>query len=297
MLRFPANRIDLRSLKVYFPGGPATLAKSDRYVVVDLWSESEEPEAEWYEGSHLSALLPLRAALLQGDMSAAYLSWLLAAQAEAISGADKEPPVPSGLRTPTASLMALAEFLRIDRDLVAAAAENSPESEFDTAALRRWVRTLSAQEKDRWLTKAVNDPTLPIGMDLRAVFRRKNPTGRRKPRTVSTLFARAEVLRLDREKVEAERAARARRQAEANHRRRLAALAREGVKAWRRLEQLVEARRYDEAARLTVDLRDATLAHGKTGAFDKRLAALKKQYARRRGYLNALKQQLDRPLT
>lgn len=297
MLRLPITRIDPPSLSAYFPGGPAKLTKSKRQVVVDLWSDSEEPEDDWFERGRLGALVPLRAALLEGDMSAAYLSWLLAVQAEEVSGSDKEPPVPSGLRKPNGPLVALMRFLRIDQNLVAAAAENCSESDINGKALRRWLLSLPRQEKDRWLTKAVDDPTLPIGTDLRAAFRRQRPPSRQKPRTVSRLLARAEELRLEREKTEAKRAARARRQAEVVRKRHLAALNGKGAKAWGHLEQLVESRQYDDAVRLTVDLRDAAHATGKADAFDKRLAVLKKKHARRRGYLNALKRQLREPST
>jgi hypothetical protein len=41
---------------------------------------------------------------------------------------DLEPPVPPGLATPTAPQRALADFLRLDDDLLAIAAETSPHS-------------------------------------------------------------------------------------------------------------------------------------------------------------------------
>ena len=74
MLRLPATAVDLRRLKPYFPGGPATLAKVGKHLIVDLWSDSEEPEDDWFEArGRLGALVPLRSELLHGDMSAAYL--------------------------------------------------------------------------------------------------------------------------------------------------------------------------------------------------------------------------------
>lgn len=192
MLRLPASQVDLRRLKPYFPGGPATLTKAGKHLVVDLWSDSEEPEDDRFEaGGRLGALVPLRAELLQGDMSAAYLAWLLAVQAEEVSGPAKEPPVPAGVREPNASLSALAEFLRIDRDLIAAAAEGSQDDSLDAEALRKWVRAQPAREKDRWLLRAIDDPSARIGTDLIAAFRREQPSvPRTKPRTVSTLLAR-----------------------------------------------------------------------------------------------------------
>jgi hypothetical protein len=51
-----------------------------------------------------------------------YLGWLLAVQTEEIDGDTLEPPVPPGLGDLNASLDRLADFLRLDRDLIAAAA-------------------------------------------------------------------------------------------------------------------------------------------------------------------------------
>jgi len=292
-LRLPASQVDLRQLKPYFPGGPATLTKSGKHLVVDLWSDSEEPEDDWFEaGGRLGALVPIRAELLQGDMSAAYLAWLLAVQAEEVSNSAMEPPVPAGLREPNASLIALAEFLRIDRDLMAAAAEGSQDDSLDPEALRSWIRARPAREKDRWLLKTIDDPSARIGTDLIAAFRREQPVPRTKPRTVSALLARADELRLLREEAEAKQAEKDRRRAEAARKRHLATLAKHGNKAWTRLERLIEDRKYDEAVTLTVDLRDTAVLSGRTDDFETRIVAVRKEHSRRRGYLDRLKGRL-----
>lgn len=293
MFRLPASQVDLRQLKPYFPGGPATLTKAGKHLVVDLWSDSEEPEDDWFEaGGRLGALVPLRAELLQGDMSAAYLAWLLSVQAEELSDSAKEPPVPAGLREPNASLIALAEFLRIDRDLIAAAGEGTQDDAPDAEALRKWVRARPAREKDRWLLRAIDDPSARIGTDLIAAFRRGQPVPRTNPRTVSALLARADELRLMREEAEAKQAEKDRRRAEAARKRHLAALAKQGNKAWVRLERLIEDRKYDEAVTMTLDLRDTAVLSGHADDFETRIAAVRKEHSRRRGYLDRLKRRV-----
>jgi hypothetical protein len=295
MLRLPASQVDLRQLKPYFPGGPSTLTKVGKHLVVDLWSDSEEPEDDWFEArGRLGALVPLRAELLQGDMSAAYLAWLLAVQAEDVTRSAKEPPVPAGLREPNASLIALAEFLRIDRDLVAAAAEGSQDDSLNAEALRSWIRSRPAREKDRWLLKAVDDASARIGTDLIVAFRREQPMPPRKPRTVSALLARADEIRLVREAAEAKQAEKDRRRTDAARKKHLAALTKQRAKAWTRLERLLEDRKYDEAVKLTLDLRDAAVSLGRTDDFETRIAVVREQHARRRGYLDRLKVQLGR---
>jgi hypothetical protein len=293
MLRVPASQVQLRQLKPYFPGGPATLTKAGEHLIVDLWRDSEESEDDWFEaGGRLGALVPLRSELQQGDMSTAYLAWLLAVEAGEVAKSAKEPPVPAGLREPNASLIALAEFLRIDLDLMAAAAEGSQDDALDADALRSWIRSQPAREKDRWLLKAIDDPSARLGSDLIAAFRREQPVPRTKPRTVSALLARADELRLLRERAELEQAEKDRRRSDNARKRHLAALTRQGDKPWRQLDRLIDDRKYDEAVTLTTDLRDAAALSGGLDGFEARVAAVRKEHARRRGYLDRLKGRL-----
>jgi hypothetical protein len=294
MLRLPASRVDLQQWKPYFPGGPATLTEMEEHVVIELWCEAEEPEDDEFEAGLLGVLTPLRAQLLQGDMSAAYLAWLLAVQAEEVTASTREPPVPAGLREPSAPLAAMIEFLGIDPDLVAAAAEGGDEAGLDPAAVRAWVTSLPLPEKDRWLSKAIDEPNLPIGTDLLATFRRQAFSRPARGRTVAELRARAEELQVAREELEAKQAAAARTKAEAARRKHLAALARQGEQAWERLDKLIDDRKYDQAVRLTIDLRDVALTAGHIAEFEERLAAMRKRHSRRRGYLDAVKHELGK---
>jgi hypothetical protein len=124
MLRLPRAAVDVTQLRAYLPGGPASLATSGEHAVVDMCSETDEPEDDWYQAEHLcGSLTPLRAELLRGDLRAAYLAWLLAVQDRQVAEETVEPPVPHGIGSPSALLQALAEFLRLDRDLIAAVAE------------------------------------------------------------------------------------------------------------------------------------------------------------------------------
>lgn len=293
MLRLPASQVDLRQLEPYFPGGPSRLTKAGKHLVVDLWSESEEPEGDWFEAEGwLETLVPLRSQLLQGDMSAAYLGWLLAVQADDVSSDDKEPPVPARLRKPDASLIALADFLSIDRDLMAAAAEGSQDESLDAEALRSWVRSRPAREKERWLLKTIDDPSARLGPDLVAAFRRAQPVPHTKSRTVATLLARSDELKRLRAEAKAEQQEKERRRVEAARQRHLASLAKQGDEAWNRLERLIEGRKYDDAVTLAVDLRDAAGLSSRTDDFEARLAVVRKKYSRRRGLLDRLKARL-----
>ena len=196
MFRLPIAAVDVDALRAYLPGEPATLSTTGKYTVLHLCSETEEPEEEWWEAGHLAAsLTPLRAELLRGDLRAAYLAWLLAVQDDEVDPDACEPPVPRGLGELSAPLEALVDFLRIDQDLLAVAAESSGEAGGDAGRFREWVRQLPPGEQQGWLLRAVDNPDLALGSVLLGAFRRAQPAvADRQGRTVAQLLARAEEL-------------------------------------------------------------------------------------------------------
>jgi hypothetical protein len=146
-------------------------------------------------------LTPLRAELLRGDLRAAYLAWLLAVQDRRVAEETMEPSVPHGIGSPSAPLQALAGFLRLDGDLLAAAAEADPETGMATdeaGRFRTWVEDLPVPEQQRWLLRAAAQPELPLGAELLSAFRRAHPTAAAPRRTVGELLGRAAQLRATR---------------------------------------------------------------------------------------------------
>jgi hypothetical protein len=202
MFRLPLHAVSLDDLRACVPGGPVTLTVTEHHVVLDLWSETEEPEEEeeWFEDGQLQAsLTPLRAELLRGDRRVAYLAWLLAVQAGELDPDTPEPRVPHGLDTPTASLAALTSFLRVDPDLLAAAAEAGVEDADELHRFRSWVARLPAREQQRWLLRAADNLDLAVGSALLGEFRRAHPpVAAEQARTVAQLLARAEERRAER---------------------------------------------------------------------------------------------------
>jgi hypothetical protein len=290
MVRLPLTTVDLDALRAYAPGGPVTLTTTGDHAVLDLWSEVEEPEDDWFEAGHLAAsLTPLRAELLRGDRRVAYLAWLLAVQDGEVDAAALEPPVPRGLATGSAPLAALADYLRLDQDLLTAARESDEQDRDEPDRFRAWVKRLPPQQQERWLLRAADNPDLPVGSELLGEFRRAHPPATTEQRTVARLQARAEELRAARRRAAAERAAQARAAAAAARSRQLAGLVRRGDAAWRELEQLVETRAYDQAVRLAMDLRAAAAQAGRPEEFDRRIAEVKQRHARRRGFLDRLR--------
>jgi len=295
MLRLPVRSVDVAALKPYFTGRRTKLMKAGAFVVLDFWSDDEErrDEEEWLEGGRLAALTPLRAQLLGGDLSAAYVAWLSSVQSGDVRAGTREPAVPPGLANPAAPIAALAELLRVDRDLLAAAAEASTTPLGDTRDLRAWIKARSVAEKERWLLRAADRPETSLGVELLAAFRKARPNKSSAPRrTVGELLARAEELceaRHAAEKVANEHAqvvaARARTK-------QLDRLATRQDAAWNDLGKLIDARSYEKAVDLAVALRDLAARGNAQDEFTKRFASVKKTHASRRGFFEALKRRL-----
>ena len=288
MLRLPKARVDMKVLKAYFIGRHAArLTSASEHVVLDLTSENEEPEDDVGSPGSLAALSPLRAELLRGDLRSAYLAWLLAVQADEVGDEALEPPVPAGLAMLTAAQQAMVEFLRIDVDLLAAAARDSAKPDEGDDAFRRWVTRLPSARKDQWLLRAADNPDLAIGGELLRTFRAEmGPGAASARRTVRELQVLAEAQRGMREKAESTRAKKDRDAARKRLQRRLDELGRDVDAAWVKLEKLVAASAYDEAVTLAVDLKELATRGNELQDFATRFEAMHKRQRRRRGFFD-----------
>ena len=292
MLRAPIARVDAKGLRAYFVGDAATARIAGEHLILDLHTEDEESDDDEEGQGSLAALAPLRAELMRGDLRVAYLAWLLAVQSGGVREKGVEPEVPPGLSDLTAPQGAMVEFLRIDEDLISAAAEGSDQISDDRTALTTWTLALSPRAKDEWLRRAVDDPDLALGGELLRAFRAKakpaRVTGRR---TVAQLLAAAERRREQRERAETARAGKANKAAEAARTKRLDSLAKRIDKVWAELEVLVCKSAYEAAVKLAIDLRDLGNRDGGPGSFDVRFQAMRKRQLRRRGFFDRWKRE------
>jgi hypothetical protein len=199
-----------------------------------------------------------------------------------VSDSEEEPPCPPGLRSLSAPLEALVDFLHMDRDLVTAAAARSPVlGEVPREDLERWLRSLADGERTALLVRFIDgtDPHVRYETLRRFQESRERTSGADfAPRTVAALLAEAERLREERERIEAERAAqeRARRERTATEvrNRELDALERREAAAWAEVDALIatkQPRRYNEAVRLLHDLRDLGARRGGAAAIEARI--------------------------
>ncbi|GAA0535655.1 hypothetical protein GCM10010172_16140 [Paractinoplanes ferrugineus] len=143
-LRLPLSVLDPATAARYCRGEAATSWATTTHVIVDLAIDDEEGDYDEFDPEDwLSEITPVRTELAAGDFRSLYLGWLRVVQERALDGAELEPPVPAGLGGLTAAQRALVDFLRIDADLLRAAAQGDDQ----TAAPRlRAVRELLAAE-------------------------------------------------------------------------------------------------------------------------------------------------------
>jgi hypothetical protein len=216
-----------------------------------------------------------------------YLAWLACACEE-----DQEPPVPAGLKDLVQGLEGLAELYEIDLDLLAAAAENSPEAPAAAGAVKPievWLSRQKAGDLRELAARLLGDGAAACRAEALARIRDETqaPTWplAEPTRTLGELRERAEQLRQAR--LDRERQAR-----EAARRKRLASMAANPKKAIAAIEALVETRstqKYEQAARELADFREALGPDD--GPEKARVIAdrLRKDYSKHRGLVSALR--------
>jgi hypothetical protein len=301
MLRLPRTLLSPKVAGRYSVDGRVDVTAARESVILGLTSEDDS--GEWVEGAEdsLPAIAGVRSELAAGDLRGLYLAWLSAyggweRDEDAFGDEDEdvvEPPVPAGLGSLTAPQRALADFLRVDADLLAVAAQASPELpevREDPGALAAHIAGLPGGEKDRLLLLVARDQAARARMELLRGVRPGPGEGRaiRPQRTVAELLDAAADLRTQRHR-QAEAAAAAhealrQRQREAARQRRLDELAKDPESAWAQAGKLIGTKvpaRYDEAVVLLTDLRELAQRDGQAGEFARRLAALREEHQRK----------------
>jgi hypothetical protein len=157
MFRLPRGVLDLEMADLYCYTDAASLLETNDHLIVSLYAD-RDPDDYWDEThGELGTLVQARSELAAGDLRLLYLGWLLAVQSDEVDDEDAEPPVPAGLGKLSAALRAVADFLDIDEDLLAVAAQASPDAQDeDRSGLAEWVGSLSAEEKDVLLARVAS---------------------------------------------------------------------------------------------------------------------------------------------
>jgi hypothetical protein len=303
MLRLPRRLLDPATAKRYCRGEAASARVKGEHVILEFLSEEEG--SDWFEEDEdgsLSSLVPLRADIAAGDLRTLYLGWLLCAQAGELDDAEEEPPCPPGLGRLSAALEAFVTFMRIDRDLLEAAAAGSLEAEETLPAedVERWVSALPEAEKRALLVRLIRGDEPHLRAELVRRFRNSRAAspsdttaGRR---TVGELLGAAKQRTEERRRREAERAARERarqeREAAEARERHLTSLARRETEAWGEVEALIATKqpgKYDAAVALLRDLRELAVRSGRREEVEARLGRLHEQHAKKPSLISRLR--------
>ena len=313
MIRLPKRLVDRSRLDAFLPGSDlvAILVSGENLIVdigIDIYDDELSGYDEWEEwgdwdddAGWLGALAPLRADVLSGDLRLFYLLWLKALECGELED-DETEPLP-GIGPLTGALEALANFFRIDSDLLQSAVEMSrpaDSGEFSADAAREAIAAIPEAEKTALLQRlADGDPH--VAAEVRSRVRKavapatsETHTDRR---TVTDLRVRAAEIRAAREAIAAERreAERQRQaqEAEAARRIRLEAIRRRGTTVWNEVEEAISKRNpggYEQAISLLLDLQTLAGEDGETETFTNRVRSLRERHTRKPRFIERLEQ-------
>ncbi len=292
MIRLPNWALNRRQLKPYVDGEVVSLHEAGDNLIVEFDANEDSP-GEWMEGEGwLQALLPVRDALLAGDLRPFYLGWLRAAWQGAVEDDDAEPPVPPGLDKLNGPLKSFAEFLAIDIDLIAAAAQGNKKAEAPTGPTHddfaAWIANLDAARKDAWLVELMEGEGLKTRLAMLRAFQTeasKSATGvascTNPGRTAAQLIAAAEPVREERLLRERRRKEKATLEARNKH---LDELAGREAAAWREADALLATtayKKHEAAIKLLTDLREVAARRGRIDEAQQRIEQYRERFARR----------------
>ncbi len=300
MVALPARLLARAAAAPFCVGDSANVSERKGRVVLSFLSEDEDGDG-WVDGAgQLSSIVGVRQELERGDLRALYLGWLLCAQNDELDDDDLEPLVPPGLGKLSASGESLAEFLRIDRDLLHVAAQASPEAGETAIELmdaRKWLRSVVAEDKDDAGARLIANDDAEAVRSLRKRLLADKHGAAPSPgarRTVRELLDAASAWGSERMKVEARRRAQKKAKEE-----RAAAIAREAhlnslagreKELWREVDDMIPTKlpkNYDRAVQILCDLRDLD-ARKPGGDFSLRLQVLRAAYSSKSSFLKRL---------
>jgi hypothetical protein len=303
-LRLPSSLLPLETARAYCCTDLASVKEKNGRIILSFLSD-EEPGGEWEEGEGwLSSIIPVRAELARGDHRSLYLAWLLGVQSGELDEDEEEPPVPDGLGDLSGSLESFIDFLRIDQDLLHAAAQTSLSLHMKRPSqedVLNWVRTLPAGEKDGLLVRLVLEEGEHLGAEMIGRFLKESrtdisPAIKPRKRTVGELLHMGDEYRENRRRAAAKKAAeeRAKREAEAAalRERHLEALSEREAETWLLVDRLIATKqpgRYDEAICLLIDLRDVAARKRKINGFQAQLARLRGQHGKKPSLLERMR--------
>jgi len=294
--RFPKTAVNIKELKDYtveLDESSIEVFTKESVVILNI-AIHDEDACGWIEDENiwLSSLISLRQAILQGDYRALYLAWLRAVSAFSDEQDDvQEPPVPTGLKTLNSSLQALINWLGINPDLIAVAAQLSSLETAPPPSFENWIKALSEQEKTQLLLEIVTGDS-SMSAQLQARLRQKFASPHKETSNSKTR-RRFSVLKNLAAEYSIERQAQEKAVAIEKRRQYLESLKSRQTQLWATIQDLIarkQAQPYDEAVSYLVDLRDLAKLEGTSASFQSRMRQMKIDYSNRPGLLKRMRE-------
>lgn len=299
-LRLPRDMFGKAELKPFGVKQSLTIDASEDHWILD-WSlegsDSYDRFAEDDGRGWMGRLVPLRDELIRGDQRSLYLGWLAGAAKGEVPETTLEPTVPAGLSQLSAAQNALAAFLEIDADIIAAAAIGSADASDRPESVDAWLQSLSPDELRSMLKSIVRadrpNPQREVASRYRAWHRQHAPQAapearRRSVAELRSLAVPAGEERRRRDALAREQQAAARRtQRDAQ----LRLLMSDVDKRWLALHQQAErgsASAYEQAVRALSDLAEAYAIVSDRKTFDRELRRFLVRHAKRGALLRRL---------
>jgi len=289
-LRLPIDALDAATCQAFEIGETFAFDETDTHWII-YWclnrSDNYNRFAEDDGRGWIGRLVSLRDEIIGGDLRPLYLGWLAAISAGEITEDDDglEPPRPPGLSRLSAAQKALAEFLEIDPDLIAASADADTEAvesdpRLGSAQIDTWLATLSAEETESTMKMLLNGNGRQAERTIKSRFmawqraHRPGCAPELPRRCVAQLRALAETASQERIMREAERRNIAEQERHAQREAHLRTLAKDFERCWQAVEEHATrgiASAYDAAARGIIDLADAYKLCSTAKEFDRAL--------------------------
>ena len=299
-LRLPRDMFGKAELKPFGVKQSLTIDASEDHWILDWSLEGSDNYDRFAEDDGrgwMGRLVPLRDELIRGDQRSLYLGWLAGAAKGEVPETTLEPTVPAGLSQLSAAQNALAAFLEIDADIIAAAAIGSADASDRPESVDAWLQSLSPDELRSMLKSIVRadrpNPQREVASRYRAWHRQHAPQAapearRRSVAELQSLAVPAGEERRRRDALAREQQAAARRtQRDAQ----LRLLMSDVDKRWLALHQQAErgsASAYEQAVRALSDLAEAYAIVSDRKTFDRELRRFLVRHAKRGALLRRL---------
>ena len=299
-LRLPRDMFGKAELKPFGVKQSLTIDASEDHWILDWSLEGSDNYDRFAEDDGrgwMGRLVPLRDELIRGDQRSLYLGWLAGAAKGEVPETTLEPTVPAGLSQLSAAQNALAAFLEIDADIIAAAAIGSADASDRPESVDAWLQSLSPDELRSMLKSIVRadrpNPQREVASRYRAWHQQHAPQAapearRRSVAELRSLAVPAGEERRRRDALAREQQAAARRtQRDAQ----LRLLMSDVDKRWLALHQQAErgsASAYEQAVRALSDLAEAYAIVSDRKTFDRELRRFLVRHAKRGALLRRL---------